>query len=70
MGKERETGSQKRYSRKVSVYNPPVKIGQDSILTSLDIELTERCNNDCIHCYINLPAGDALAISRSFPSLK
>jgi len=72
MGKERETGSQKRYSRKVSVYNPPVKIGQDSILTSLDIELTERCNNDCIHCYINLPAGDALAISRelSFPEIE
>ena len=24
---------------------------------ALDIELTERCNNACIHCYINLPAG-------------
>ena len=28
-------------------------------LGSLDIELTERCNNDCIHCCINLPANDA-----------
>jgi radical SAM protein with 4Fe4S-binding SPASM domain len=27
----------------------------------LDIELTERCNNDCHHCYINLSAGDPSA---------
>ncbi|MDD4940505.1 MAG: radical SAM protein [Candidatus Omnitrophica bacterium] len=30
-------------------------------LSRLDIELTERCNNNCIHCYINLPANDAAA---------
>jgi len=24
----------------------------------LNIELTERCNNNCAHCYINLPADD------------
>lgn len=28
------------------------------LLSSLDIELTERCNNNCIHCYINLPVDD------------
>lgn len=28
------------------------------LLGRLDMELTERCNNDCIHCYINLPADD------------
>ena len=33
-------------------------------LGSLDIELTERCNNDCIHCCINLPANDAGAKAR------
>ena len=27
-------------------------------LAKLDIELTERCNNNCIHCYINQPADD------------
>ena len=27
-------------------------------LGHLDIELTERCNNNCIHCYINQPAND------------
>lgn len=29
-----------------------------SRLGQLDLELTERCNNDCIHCCINRPAGD------------
>lgn len=28
------------------------------VLGRLDIELTERCNNNCIHCYINLSADD------------
>lgn len=28
------------------------------MLCHLDIELTERCNNNCIHCYINRPADD------------
>ena len=33
-------------------------------LSELDIELTERCNNNCIHCCINLPADDAVAKKR------
>jgi MoaA/NifB/PqqE/SkfB family radical SAM enzyme len=28
------------------------------ILGRMDMELTERCNLDCVHCYINQPAGD------------
>lgn len=28
------------------------------MLGRLDMELTERCNNDCIHCCINLPEDD------------
>lgn len=35
-----------------------------SRLGRLDIELTERCDNDCIHCCINLPAGDREARAR------
>ena len=44
-----------------------VKIRQDRkilwgvrspLLSRLDMELTERCNNNCIHCYNNLPAKD------------
>jgi radical SAM protein with 4Fe4S-binding SPASM domain len=33
-------------------------------LRRLDIELTERCDNDCIHCCINLPASDRAARAR------
>ncbi|MDD5155136.1 MAG: radical SAM protein [Candidatus Omnitrophica bacterium] len=29
------------------------------LLVRLDMELTERCNNNCIHCCINLPAEDS-----------
>jgi len=31
---------------------------------SAEIELTERCNNNCTHCYINLPANDQDAKKR------
>ena len=30
-------------------------------LFSFDLEITARCNNNCRHCYINLPAGDRTA---------
>jgi radical SAM protein with 4Fe4S-binding SPASM domain len=33
-------------------------------LARLDIELTERCNNNCLHCSVNLPAGDNKARRR------
>ena len=32
--------------------------GRKAQLQQLDIELTERCNNNCIHCFINLPEDD------------
>ena len=48
------------YVRKVTRQSKPVV----SHLGSLDIELTERCDNDCIHCCINLPAGDTAARAR------
>jgi MoaA/NifB/PqqE/SkfB family radical SAM enzyme len=34
------------------------------LLGHLDIELTERCNNACIHCLINQPQHDPSALSR------
>ncbi|MCU0486686.1 MAG: radical SAM protein, partial [Anaerolineales bacterium] len=34
------------------------------LLSHLDIELTERCNNACMHCYINLPAHDIKAVNQ------
>jgi radical SAM protein with 4Fe4S-binding SPASM domain len=33
-------------------------------LVSFDLEITARCNNNCRHCYINLPAGDKNAKAR------
>jgi radical SAM protein with 4Fe4S-binding SPASM domain len=38
--------------------------GNLPLLASLDMELTERCNNNCIHCYINLPVDDLNAKKR------
>jgi radical SAM protein with 4Fe4S-binding SPASM domain len=40
------------------------------LLTYLDMELTERCNNDCIHCYINLPANDKNAKAKELSTKK
>src|SRR5512140_1971848 len=33
-------------------------------LTWLDLELTERCNNECVHCSVNRPAADPEAKRR------
>jgi radical SAM protein with 4Fe4S-binding SPASM domain len=37
-------------------------------LMELDMELTERCNNNCLHCCINLPADDPVAKKRELPT--
>lgn len=42
--------------------------GEGPLLEHLDIELTERCNNNCIHCSINLPERDSRAIERELPT--
>jgi radical SAM protein with 4Fe4S-binding SPASM domain len=34
------------------------------LLNSLNIELTERCNNNCVHCFINLPEKDSQVKSK------
>jgi radical SAM protein with 4Fe4S-binding SPASM domain len=34
------------------------KISGRQVLLDFSLEITARCNNDCQHCYINLPAGD------------
>jgi len=38
------------------------------LLSRLDMELTERCNNNCIHCCINRPEDDIAALERELPT--
>jgi len=40
------------------------KMAAGRAVFSFDLELTARCNLDCRHCYINLPAGDRAAQKR------
>jgi radical SAM protein with 4Fe4S-binding SPASM domain len=51
-------GNQDSYAVKIRSDDVSLWKGNAPPFTSLDIELTERCNNNCIHCYINLPADD------------
>jgi radical SAM protein with 4Fe4S-binding SPASM domain len=37
------------------------RLGEKRVPFSFELEITARCNNDCRHCYINLPVGDMLA---------
>ena len=41
-------------------------------LVAFDLELTARCNNNCRHCYINLPVDDKKAEGKelSFNQIK
>ncbi|MBE3112148.1 MAG: radical SAM protein [Acidobacteria bacterium] len=40
------------------------KMASGRSVFSFDFEMTARCNLDCRHCYINLPAGDRAAKKR------
>jgi radical SAM protein with 4Fe4S-binding SPASM domain len=48
------------YSRKETHLPNPIK----SRIYQLDIELTERCNNNCIHCCINLPENEIISLHK------
>ena len=48
-------------SRYVRRMVEPVRLAR---LAAIDVELTERCDNDCIHCCVNLAAGDTQARAR------
>lgn len=48
------------YTKKINLDRFPLwgKIESKGLLSQVSMELTERCNNNCLHCYINLPASD------------
>jgi MoaA/NifB/PqqE/SkfB family radical SAM enzyme len=37
------------------------KLKEKRTLISFYLEVTARCNNNCRHCYINLPVNDPVA---------
>jgi len=53
-----------RYVVKKDLDSYPLGKSGNSPQAQLDIELTERCNNNCIHCSINMPACDGNTRSR------
>ena len=52
------------YFKKVSAGRSDLFKEARPLLGQLDIELTERCNNRCIHCLINQPEDDQELLSR------
>ena len=46
------------YIEKRDISKVNVRKNSKPFLGKLDIELTERSNNNCVHCCINLPADD------------
>jgi radical SAM protein with 4Fe4S-binding SPASM domain len=44
------------------------KLREKRTPVSFELEITARCNNDCRHCYINLPAADSEAQKRELSS--
>ena len=57
-------GNRHSYVTRTSAAQHQLWKNRPPLLGLLDLELTERCNNDCIHCCINLPEDDVQARSR------
>ncbi len=58
------SAGKKAQVRRVPLDRSPLWKGGRPLLGWLDVELTERCNNDCVHCSVNRPAADAGARGR------
>lgn len=56
------------YVTKVTIDKVSFWKNKAPLLVRLDIELTERCNNNCLHCCINLPADDMAAKNKELSS--
>lgn len=58
----------KRFVRRVPAAASELWRTARPLLARLDIELTERCNNRCLHCSVARPAGDAGAKAGEWPA--
>ena len=56
------------YSKK-NIYTHPL-YKSTPLLARIDMELTERCNNNCIHCYINQPEASIRAQEKELSTEK
>lgn len=56
------------YIVRLSSQKAPLWETTKPVLMQLDLELTERCNNNCLHCCINLPAEDPAARKGELPT--
>ena len=45
----------------IKEYHLWTKLKEKRLPISFDLEITARCNNNCNHCYINLPANARIA---------
>ena len=52
------------YTKQVPWHKASLFHDKKPLLSLLTMELTERCNNNCIHCCVNLPADDQAARER------
>lgn len=60
----------KSYSEKVSDKKLKLWRHKKPTLSWMDIEITERCNFNCVHCYINLPPNDIKAVKKELGTEK
>jgi len=67
--KNKKTESKEIFYSKKNIYTHPL-YKSIPLLAKLDMELTERCNNNCIHCYINQPKDSILAEKKELSTKK
>ena len=58
------------YITRIESSRAPLWEKRHPLLTHLDLEITERCNNNCIHCYINRPADDRAGKKKELATIK
>ncbi len=61
---------QKNYIQRIPQHKAPFWKKEKPVITCLEIELTERCDNNCIHCYINKPEKDKNALGGELSTQK